>query len=105
MIMIYSVGFITLILSSLILGHFVFQGEPSAFLLELPPYRLPTMKNVLLNMKEKAGDFIHKALTIILLSSLIIWFLQSFDLQFRMVEAQDSLLAIIGQYLTPFFLH
>ncbi len=103
MIMIYSIGFITLILSSLILGHFVFQGEPSAFLLELPPYRFPTMKNVLLNMKEKAGDFIHKALTIILLSSLIIWFLQSFDLQFRMVEAQDSLLATIGQYLAPFF--
>lgn len=104
MITIYCIGIFVAILSALLLKKTVFIGDSVPFLLELPTYRMPTFRNVFLNIYDKAKEFVHKAFTIILLSSVIVWFLQSFDFQLQMVEeSSQSLLAYIGSFLTPVF--
>lgn len=104
MITIYLIGIFTAIISSLLLKKTIFPGEPVPFIMELPAYRFPTPKNVMLHMYEKAKDFIKKAFTIIFIASLVIWFLQSFNFQFEMVsDSSKSMLAYLGNLVAPIF--
>ena len=100
----YFTGIIVAILYALILDRTKIKGEPVPFVMELPNYRLPSTKSVLHLMWDKAKDFITKAFTIIFLASLIIWFLQTFDLHFNIVDdAGDSILAMLGGVIAPIF--
>ncbi len=104
MISIYCIGIFVAIISALILKNTIFIGEPVPFVLELPAYRIPTLKNVFLNVLDKAKDFIHKAFTIIFMASIVIWFLQSFNYTFDFVsDSSQSILASIGSFVSPIF--
>ena len=104
MMTIYCIGILVAILSALLLKSTVFLGEPVPFVLELPAYRIPTLKNVFLNVWDKAKDFIRKAFTVIFIASMVIWFLQSFNFQFEMIEdSSQSILAAIGSFVAPIF--
>jgi ferrous iron transport protein B len=90
---------------ALLLKGTAFRGQPVPFVMELPNYRMPSVKNVLLLLWEKAKDFLERAFTIILLASVVIWFLQTFDYRLNVVASSaDSLLALIGRGLAPIFL-
>ncbi len=104
MVSIYVIGILVAIASGLLLKSTVFQGNPVPFVMELPAYRVPAAKSVLLHMWEKAKDFIKKAFTIIFLASMAIWFLQSFDWTFNQVaDSSNSILASIGSAVAPVF--
>ena len=104
LISVYLIGIFVAILSALLLKRTVFQGESVPFVLELPAYRIPSAKSVLLHMWEKAKDFLRKAFTIIFVASIIIWFLQSFDFAFNSVEdSSTSMLANIGTWISHIF--
>ncbi len=103
MLALYLGGIVIGILFALLLKVTVFRGNPNPFVMELPNYRLPSPKSVLLLMWEKAKDFLVKAFTILFITSLIIWFLQSFDIRFNFVETDKSMLAAIGSFLAPVF--
>lgn len=104
MITIYCIGILVAIISALILKATIFPGDPIPFVMELPSYRIPTAKNVVMHMWEKAKDFLKKAFTIIFVASLIIWFLQSFNFRFEMVDdSSTSILAFIGNKLSFIF--
>ena len=104
MISVYCIGILVAIISGLILKSTVLKGEPVPFVLELPAYRIPSYKSVLLHMWEKAKDFIRKAFTVIFIASLVIWFLQSFDWNLSLVEdSANSILASIGSLIAPIF--
>lgn len=104
MIGLYFTGIIVAIIYALILDRTKFKGEPVPFVMELPNYRMPGAKSVLRLMRDKAKDFLTKAFTIIFLASLVIWFLQTFDLHFNIVkDAEDSILAMIGGIVAPIF--
>ncbi len=106
----YFVGIAAIICSGIILKKTrMFAGDPAPFVMELPAYHMPTVGNVLRSMWERGWSFIKKAGTIILLSTIILWFLQGFgwvDGKFRMLEAEelnDSILAAIGGVIAPIF--
>ncbi len=100
----YLMGIVVGILISLTFKNTFYKGNPTPFLMELPNYRMPSVKSVLLLMWEKAKDFIKKAFTVIFLASLVIWFLQTFDYKFNVVSSIDqSFLGIIGRWLAPIF--
>ncbi|MEA5004026.1 MAG: nucleoside recognition domain-containing protein, partial [Christensenella sp.] len=100
----YILGILVAILTGLIFKKTLFRGNPVPFVLELPAYRLPSLKNVLLHMWDKAKDFLVRAFTIIFLASIVIWFLQSFDFQFNFVtDNSTSILAGIGRAVAPIF--
>nr|WP_304507667.1 ferrous iron transport protein B [Anaerotignum sp.] len=104
MIGLYLTGIIIGIVVALLFGKTVFEGKPIPFVMELPNYRFPSFKSVLLLMWDKAKDFLQKAFTVIFVATIIIWFLQSFDNHFNIVtDSADSLLAMIGQFLAPLF--
>lgn len=104
MIGLYITGIIIGIIVALIFGKTVFEGKPIPFVMELPNYRFPSLKSVLLLMWDKAKDFLQKAFTVIFVATIIIWFLQSFDGHFNIVaDSADSLLATIGRILAPLF--
>lgn len=104
MISLYILGIVVAILSGLLLKSTIFQGNSVPFVMELPAYRLPDAKSVLLHMWEKAKDFLHKAFTIIFIASIVIWFLQSFDWKMNMVsDSSLSILASIGSVIAPIF--
>lgn len=104
MLTIYCIGIFVAICSALLLKNTIFPGDPIPFVMELPAYRIPTTKNVILHMWEKAKDFIKKAFTIIFLASMLIWFLQSFNFRFEMVsDSSDSILAFLGSKLAWLF--
>ena len=103
MMALYLLGILTAILSGILLNSFVFSGKPVPFVMELPAYRLPTARNIMMHMWSKASDFIHKAFTVIFLVSIVIWFLQNFDVRFYMVDASDSIIASIGKLVAPVF--
>ena len=104
MVSLYVLGIVVAILSGLLLKKTIFQGNSVPFVMELPAYRLPDAKSVLLHMWEKAKDFLHKAFTIIFIASIVIWFLQSFDWRLNMVaNSADSILASIGSVIAPVF--
>ena len=100
----YVLGIVVAILSGLLMKKTVFQGNSVPFVMELPAYRLPDAKSVLLHMWEKGKDFLHKAFTIIFIASIVIWFLQSFDWRLNMVsDSANSILASIGSVIAPIF--
>ena len=104
MIALYAAGILAGILSALFLNRTAFKGNPIPFVMELPNYRFPSAKSVLRLMWEKAKDFIERAFTVIFAATIVIWFLQTFDLRFNVVnESRDSLLAMIGQWIAPLF--
>ena len=100
----YVLGIVCGILYGLLLKKLFFKGKPVPFVMELPAYRFPSPKTVLLHCWEKAKDFLVKAFTIIFMASIVIWILQSFDLRLMMVSnSADSMLADIGRLLAPVF--
>lgn len=104
MILLYFTGILTGILFACILDHTTFRGEPVPFVMELPNYRFPSAKSVGRLIWDKAKDFLTRAFTIIFLATIIIWFLQSFDLHLNLVDnSQDSILAAIGSLIAPIF--
>ena len=104
MISLYLLGILVGILAALIMKTTVFRGKPVPFVMELPNYRLPSLKSVCLLLWEKAKDFLQRAFSIIFVASIVIWFLQSFDLKLNVVtDSADSLLALIGQEISVIF--
>ena len=100
----YVLGIIVGILVALLYKETLFRGEPVPFVMELPNYRMPAAKNVLWLLWEKAKDFIQRAFSVILIATIVVWFLQSFDLQFNLVDSSDeSILAVISGLLVPLF--
>ncbi len=104
MIGLYLFGIFCGILAALVLKSTKFQGNPVPFVMELPSYRMPSAKSVTLHMWEKAKDFLKRAFTIILLATVIIWVLQSFDFRFNYVQdGEASMLGSIGKLIAPIF--
>jgi ferrous iron transport protein B len=104
MVGIYFGGILMGILVAVLSKSFMFKGEAVPFVMELPNYRMPSAKNVLRLLYDKAKDFIQRAFTIIFLATIVIWFLQTFDLRLCMVEdAKDSILAMVSGWIAPVF--
>lgn len=104
MFALYIFGIIMGIITALILNKTAFRGNPVPFVMELPNYRLPSAKSVLLLMWDKAKDFLQKAFTVIFVATVIIWFLGAFDSRLNFVtDSADSLLASIGRLISPIF--
>lgn len=104
MIFLYVFGILTGIIFALILKGSLFKSEPVPFVMELPNYRMPGAKNVCQLLWEKAKDFLQRAFTVIFVATIVIWFLQTFDLRFNIVtESKDSILAILAGYIAPIF--
>ena len=104
MIGLYVFGILMGIVSALVLGRTAFRGKPMPFVMELPNYRFPSPKSVALLLWEKAKDFLQRAFTVIFLATIVIWFLQSFDMRINVVaDSAQSLLADFGQLLAPLF--
>ena len=102
MICLYIFGVLLGIAVAAALRHTAFQGKPVPFVMELPNYRLPSLKNVLLLMWDKAKDFIQRAFTIIFMATIVIWFLETFDARLNVVaDSSASLLAAIGRFISP----
>lgn len=100
----YIFGMLVGILAALILNKTTFRGSPVPFVMELPNYRLPSLKSVGLLLWDKAKDFIQRAFTIIFLATVIIWFLGAFDLRLNPVaDSGESILAMIGRLISPVF--
>ena len=104
MILLYFIGIAIGILVALILKSVYFKGEAVPFVMELPNYRLPGMKNVVMLLWDKAKDFLQRAFTVIFLASIVIWFLQRFNFTLNMVtDSKDSILAEIAGIIAPVF--
>lgn len=100
----YLFGIVTGILIAFLYKGTLFQGEPVPFVMELPNYRLPGAKNVAQLLWEKAKDFMQKAFSVILVATVVVWFLQSFNLRLNMVtDSADSILAAVSSLLVPVF--
>lgn len=100
----YLLGIVVGILISLLYKKTIFKGEAVPFVMELPNYRLPGARNVATLLWEKAKDFIQRAFTVIFISTIIVWFLQHFNLQFNMTaDSQDSILAQLAGLIAPVF--
>ena len=100
----YLLGIAVAVISAFILKSTVLKGEASTFIMELPPYRMPIFKNLMIHVWEKAKGFAKRAGLVLLPSAIVIWFLQSFDMSFQLVEDQvDSIFGSIGIFITPFF--
>ena len=100
----YIIGIVIGIIVALLFKGTLFRGKAVPFVMELPNYRLPSVKNVVQLLWEKAKDFLHKAFTVILIATILVWFLQSFDLHFNLVsDSQNSMLAKISGLLVPMF--
>ena len=104
MVGLYVVGILIGILVALIIRKTLFKGEAVPFVMELPNYRLPALKNVLQLLWEKAKDFLQRAFTVIFVATIVIWFLQSFDLHFNLTaDSQNSILAVVAGLIAPVF--
>ena len=100
----YLLGILVGILAALVMKGTAFRGKPVPFVMELPNYRLPSLKNVGLLLWEKARDFLQRAFTVIFLATIVIWFLQTFDTRLNVVTDNGaSLLALVGRLLAPLF--
>ena len=98
----YALGIITSILIAFLYRGTLFKGEAAPFVMELPNYRLPTAGNVVRLLWEKAKDFLQRAFSIILIATIVVWFMKSFDFHFNLVSnSQDSILAVIAGVLVP----
>lgn len=104
MVGLYVVGILIGILVALIIRKTLFKGEAVPFVMELPNYRMPALKNVLQLLWEKAKDFLQRAFTVIFVATIVIWFLQSFDLHFNLTaDSQNSILAVVAGLIAPVF--
>ena len=104
MVGLYFLGIAIGILVALIFKNTLFRGEAVPFVMELPNYRMPGLKNVGQLLWDKAKDFLQRAFTVIFLATIVIWFLQTFDLHFRIVQdSQNSILALLASYIAPLF--
>ena len=104
MIALYFGGILMGILMALLLRGTLFRGEAVPFVMELPNYRMPGLKNVGQLLWEKAKDFLQRAFTVIFVATILIWFLQTFDLRLNIVtDSQNSILAVAAGYLAPLF--
>ena len=104
MISLYALGVVMGILAALVLRHTLFKGEPVPFVMELPNYRLPGARNVGQLLWEKAKDFLQRAFTVIFVATIVVWFLQTFDIHLRVVSnQQESLLAMLAGMIAPVF--
>lgn len=100
----YFIGIILGIISGLIFSRTVLKGSAPPFVLELPPYRMPTLKSTFHHMWEKAKDFAVRAGTVLLAASIIIWLLQNINIHFHMTpDSRDSILGTIGRFIAPVF--
>ena len=100
----YILGIVMGILIALFYKGTLFKGEAVPFVMELPNYRLPGFKNVSQLLWEKAKDFLQRAFSVILVATVVVWFLQSFDLHLNMVtDSQNSILATIAGMIAPLF--
>ena len=100
----YFLGIIVAVLMALLFKGTLFKGEAVPFVMELPNYRMPGVKNVAQLLWEKAKDFLSKAFSIILLATIVVWFLQSFDHHFNLVtDSGESLMATISGWIVPLF--
>lgn len=100
---IYILGVVIAILTALLFKSTVLKGKNSPFVMELPPYRLPSAKTLLLHVWERVRDFLVRAGTVLMGASILIWFLQSFNFSLQMVESDESILASIGMMIAPVF--
>ncbi len=104
MVALYFGGILMGILTALIFGKTLFKGEAVPFVMELPNYRLPGAKNVGQLLWEKAKDFLQRAFTVIFVATIVIWFLQTFDLHLNIVtDSKDSILAVVAGMVAPVF--
>ncbi len=104
MIGLYLLGIAVGVLTALLSKNTLFKGEAVPFVMELPNYRMPGVKNVAQLLWDKAKDFLQRAFTVILIATIVIWFLQTFDLRLNMVaDSQDSMLAAFAGFLAPVF--
>ncbi|NLT11880.1 MAG: ferrous iron transport protein B [Clostridiaceae bacterium] len=104
MVSLYLLGMLLAIMTGLIMKSSIFKGKPVPFVMELPNYRLPSFKSVVMLLWDKAKDFVTRAFTIIFIASLVIWFLQTFDLRMNLVaDPSGSMLASIAQFIAPIF--
>lgn len=104
MVGLYVVGILIGILVAIIIRKTLFKGEAVPFVMELPNYRMPALKNVLQLLWEKAKDFLQRAFTVIFVATIVIWFLQSFDLHFNLTaDSQNSILAVVAGLIAPVF--
>ncbi|MGN1225268.1 MAG: ferrous iron transport protein B, partial [Ruminococcus sp.] len=104
MILLYFGGIIMGILAAAVMNGTLFRGNAVPFVMELPNYRLPGIKNVAQLLWDKAKDFLQRAFTVIFLATMVIWFLQTFDLHLNVVtDSQDSLLALVAGWIAPIF--
>ena len=102
MIGLYLAGIVLSLLFALLLKNTAYKGNPVPFVMELPNYRFPSIKSVMLLLWEKAKDFLQRAFSVILLATIVIWFLQSFDAHMNMVaSSEDSILAMVSGLLAP----
>ena len=100
----YFVGIAAIIFSGILLKKTtLFAGDPAPFVMELPPYHVPAPKGVLIHMWDRGKSFVKKAGTIIFVACGVIWFLQSFNWSFQMVDASESILASLGNVIAPIF--
>jgi len=104
MIALYFGGIVVGIIMALLLRGTMFRGEPVPFVMELPNYRFPGVRNVAMLLWEKAKDFLTRAFTVIFVATIVIWFLQTFDLRLNVVsDSQNSLLAAVAGVIAPVF--
>lgn len=104
MIALYIGGMLTGVIVALVFKHTLFKGKPVPFVMELPNYRFPSSRSVALLLWEKTKDFITKAFTVIFVATVIIWFLQTFDVRLNpAVDADSSMLARLGMLIAPVF--
>ena len=105
MIGLYVLGIVAGILAAFLFKNTMFRGEPVPFVMELPNYRMPSARNVLQLLWEKAKDFLQRAFSVILIATIVVWFLGSFDFHLNMVaDSQDSILATVAGILAPLFI-
>ena len=104
MIGLYLLGIIMAVILGYLMKNTVFKGEAVPFVMELPNYRMPGAKNVMLLLWDKAKDFLQRAFTVIFVATIVIWFLQTFDFQMNPVEdSQASMLAVVAGWISPLF--
>ncbi len=104
MIGLYVFGIVMGILMAIVIRKMLFKGEAVPFVMELPNYRMPAAKNVMRLLWEKAKDFLQRAFTVIFVATIVIWFMQSFDLHFNLTtDSQNSILAVVAGVLAPVF--
>ncbi len=101
----YLLGILMGVIVAIVAKTFFLRGEAMPFVMELPNYRMPGMRNVGMLLWEKAKDFIQRAFSVIFVASIVIWFLQNFNFQLQMVDptGKDSILAVIASFVSPVF--